>query len=618
MKRTNKLLHLITALFIAVTFLFFSFSGGARIARAAVTPSAAFEHTNVMDDLKDAVINGEPFCINDYNFDESKPTQVLSFIEFCYSFYENMQDDFGLYIYVYNPQGLEFVYNSTLNSIEMACTSDPDDKIATYSEYSLEYLNMSTTDGYEGMFFKYKVMLNETQKADILSSVGHNSRIYKISGIDLLLNGESKAHAYEVGQNYTYSGYSKGYGSVYAEKSTLSCTVYGIGEILRLDVKPTYYRLDATNGKANTQDTLNSVYFAVPKEYIQTYGGMSAVYATWLNAYTAPIFVIGDESIYNSLLPYVGVDIGDYNSNIGYMFASALTTTNNFNHFGRLGYNFKFINGGMTTYSVSENLTKLDWLFSTNGTQADHFVLSSEKILSYMKEYTKDGELVLDQYSAALFESVDSEYSGGWIQADDKRTLNSAIYTVEWYQRLFPFYFGSETLSELIPTTMQAIYEVTDDDFKELSEKEICERLYIAESDYTEFKNYYDKFSADNVIYLFRYCQTEYLSEEITYGTYKKEFGLESFVNQGTNAYLCQQWIQLDFDIIDVKFTKDDVETIIPVAMSPMDITSDSTPPLITTHDPSNWWIYALISASVLIAAGGVYTVIEKQFKKES
>lgn len=49
-------------------------------------------------------------------------------------------------------------------------------------------------------------------------------------------------------------------------------------------------------------------------------------------------------------------------------------------------------------------------------------------------------------------------------------------------------------------------------------------------------------------------------------------------------------WVQLDFDIIDLTFTKDGVETVIPVIMSPMDIAADGTPPLDTTKDGLAWW----------------------------
>lgn len=70
-------------------------------------------------------------------------------------------------------------------------------------------------------------------------------------------------------------------------------------------------------------------------------------------------------------------------------------------------------------------------------------------------------------------------------------------------------------------------------------------------------------------------------------------------------------WVQLDFDIIDLTFTKDGVDTVIPVVMSPMDIAADAAPPLITTSDGKlKWWqillgIIALIAVVLLLLKFG-------------
>ena len=77
-------------------------------ASAEETSKSVYEQTNVLDDLKKATVNGNPFDLTTYNFDERKPTQVISFVEYCYSFYSEKQDNFGLYVYVYNPKGLKF------------------------------------------------------------------------------------------------------------------------------------------------------------------------------------------------------------------------------------------------------------------------------------------------------------------------------------------------------------------------------------------------------------------------------------------------------------------------------------------------------------------------------
>lgn len=60
-----------------------------------------------------------------------------------------------------------------------------------------------------------------------------------------------------------------------------------------------------------------------------------------------------------------------------------------------------------------------------------------------------------------------------------------------------------------------------------------------------------------------------------------------------TNAYFAQMWVQLDFDIIDLTFTKDDAVTIIPIAMSPKDIVADIEHPTSTQPEKKTvnaWW----------------------------
>ena len=96
----------------------------------------SYEQTNVLDDLKNSTIGGKEFSLEDFNFSTRKKTQVLSFVEYCYSFYENLQDNFGLYVYIYNPQGLNFSGNHPLNSIQMAFGADAP---TSYTKYPLKY-----------------------------------------------------------------------------------------------------------------------------------------------------------------------------------------------------------------------------------------------------------------------------------------------------------------------------------------------------------------------------------------------------------------------------------------------------------------------------------------------
>ena len=155
--------------------------------------------------------------------------------------------------------------------------------------------------------------------------------------------------------------------------------------------------------------------------------------------------------------------------------------------------------------------------------------------------------------------------------------------------------------------TVSAIRKVESNDFQSTAAA-TCEALYIDESDYDEFKDYFDKATASNeTVYLFRYYQSDYTCYEVaeyqrgegTWTLLGTQFGYE-FVD--SNAYLMQMWVQLDFDIIDLTFTKNGVDTIIPVVMSPMDIAADGDAPVITTKNDLKWWqILLAVLALILI-----------------
>lgn len=67
-----------------------------------------------------------------------------------------------------------------------------------------------------------------------------------------------------------------------------------------------------------------------------------------------------------------------------------------------------------------------------------------------------------------------------------------------------------------------------------------------------------------------------------------------------TNAYFFQETVNLNFDIIDVTFEANDVETIIPVVMSPIDIIPSATSPVHTNSEKDWNRILAILAIIVL------------------
>lgn len=132
---------------IALAILFgVVFSAAPNIAYAEGTLN--FDTTNVLDDLRSSSVGGEPFDLNDYPFDESKDIQVINFVEYCYSYKANMRGNYGLYVYVYNPKGLNLSTNSKSNKIQMAVSYDADGNPNDYAKFDLQFLSKSEESNY--------------------------------------------------------------------------------------------------------------------------------------------------------------------------------------------------------------------------------------------------------------------------------------------------------------------------------------------------------------------------------------------------------------------------------------------------------------------------------------
>ena len=265
MKKTiNKILRFIATIVLCVIS---AIGGQVKLSAlpvfAATKNTVKFDETYVMDDLNGATINGKTFNIEDYSFDEKRNTGIVLFTEYCYSFYANKQENFGLYVYVWNPKGLIFDTDSPLNKLQFSFGDR-----AHYNKYSLLFLSKCEEVNYEGLFYKFKVDLTESERSAILNTVDSAKRFYHVSGIELKEANKTNATETAINLEYTFSGYAEGYGAGNNSENTLVCNTEQ-GEVLSLDVHSTYYRPNgASGGDIHTQDTLHSVYFSVPNALI--------------------------------------------------------------------------------------------------------------------------------------------------------------------------------------------------------------------------------------------------------------------------------------------------------------------------------------------------------------
>ena len=585
---------------------------------AKATTVLSYEQTNVMDDLRNATIDGKPFSVTDYPFDEKKDTRVLSLVEYCYSFYEEKQGNYNLYVYVYNPKGLMFDVGSPLNGIQLSYALVT---TANYKKYPLRFVNYSVEPNYERLFYKFKVVLSSQDKQDILSILNSSARTYRVSGIELLEKDKTNATEFTVGRTYTYSGYAAGYGSNPTAENTLSCKSEDM-DVLSLKVSPTVYRPSGTNGKNNyTQDSLHSVYFAVPNTVIEEYGAMTAIHAIWRNAVIKPSLVTGNYDAYNGILPYLGDPISKqdvimgYGSVLPYMYLGAFhkgptiagAVSNTFDYSFNCDTN-SFHVGMDSSYTrvvdgIGDNINPLYMMFYTGGASADTYTLNSETLLAKMREYSRHygGMMVNGKYSEELFESVDKEYTEVNVQADEEFSLTSEKITSNWWEKIWG---TSHVASSTTFNGIQAIYPVKASDMVGTAE-EVSNRLYILQSDYASFYEYYSANKADSTVYLFRYQVSDYMAQEAK--LLKDE---DNWKEKDSNAYFFQQTVNLDFDVIDVTFSNGYVNTVIPVVSDPIDVVPNATPPVLTTSDGDPSWLRWLKLAVMLLLIGGLVILL--------
>ncbi len=560
-------------------------------ADTAISVVSAFERTNVYDDLTDSTVGGNSFDVSDFPHDENGKPQIISFIEFCYSYYRDNQSDYGLYIYVYNPQDKKIDVNGK-NTIQFAYGN-----YDNYFKYPLHFLNFSTKAGYEGRFYKFRIDLTSTARNEILKTIEPNNRIYKVSGFELSYSG--KVTDYVCASTYTYSGFAKGYGSELAQTDTLNCKVDGFDRYVTLDVRSTEWRSGSSAKGKGYRNQLNSVYFSVPDKYFTDYGNLEEITAEWYEYKTDWITITTDMTLYSYMRENMGRKYYDYDENgnkvyDGYMDSDApyglvgwdcITPTNSSSaYLGRFTYGYKLDNMTHSTSGIS------------NPSQAFHYAFYSDKGLSdtvldrktltdwiytYKDKYSvdsfldcKDGKTI----PATLFtDNVDDNRTRGYNRAvitskDHYDLLDYANNTTTW-DKIEDYGFWNAILGRY-PTDGsikidKPIMPLTFDEYGDMDKSAYSSAFYIGSGDIDEFNDYIHKaWSMQETPVLFRFAVTDYYS---AYGTGLARHGSSSDSRQ-QNLIGAQETVFFDFDIIQLLFRKNNVSTVIPVVSSPIDI----------------------------------------------
>lgn len=633
--RRNRLLLCIVAMVMVLSMVFFPiFSTVAYAAEKEVN----YDSTNVLDDLNSGAVNGQPFDITDFPFNENKDIQVINFVEYCYSYKANLRDNYGLYVYIYNPKGLNLSTSNKQNKIQMAVSYDAEGNPTNYEKFALEFCSKTESGDYKNLFYKFKVIDREIDGTTFSDRVNSNARRYDVSGVELTTYGASSATDYGVCGTYIFTGFAEGYGPDMNAKSTLSCDVEYL-ETIELSVKHTFYRSKTSPLGAGHQNQLDTVYFSVPKRFLDTYGRLQRIKAEWYEYKTKEILVTSHTDFYNAAKDYIGVELGDepndfgqyeYVEDIGYSLGIGAGKAGDM-YVAQWGWNlgtgyFHIPTNALCYMFLVDNIEEYDPYAETvtiGGVQSNDLY---EWIKNYNKSYTsgrlpiKDGKISADLFESDIDASrkmnnengvIKNGYSYYDFDADvDLQTLQSwSDSDPSFWDNWINFGLGAaftggpdEATKTAAPIQILKASDLTG------SNTEIAERLLVNVADVDSIKAEYNNAVTVNgiddeekVVVLFRFATSDYYSEAVDIIQLNKGFLWSDKHTEG-QAYIAQESVFFDFDIIQLTFNKDGEYTVIPVVSSPIDIVNDITPP-VNMPGGLEWWqiVLAIIMVVLLV-----------------
>lgn len=627
----KKAAERVFVLFLLAVLLFVMSMGGFTVSYAYADTGGElnYDNTNVLDDLKSATLNGQPFDLSAYPRNPFGTPQVITFAEYCYSQYENGNGNYALYVYMYNPALTEFSLISQRNKIEIssdffyAGEEGAVGSVKDYTKFPLKFCNASTGD-YENRFLKFRVADDAgiLLKAQREHEAATGSRYYHIAGIELFAVGgdATTAQDYWVNQYYQFSGYAEGYGD--SEKFPFQCDATGNAEAVQLKVQHTYYRTESSGKGANYQNQLDTVYFAVPKRLFDTYGKLQRIKAEWYEYKTKEIVVTSHKDFYNAVQDYLGkivpssngkVDTVEpvLNDDIGYALANGMKTISSWGsetfESAEWGWNLGVAIGideicdRLTLLFLTDNIDEYDPYETDNeGTVKGNELY--DRIMSYDKSYdagtlpVKDGTISADLFESDIDAERKTDSEQGKIQqgysyydfdadTDVQKLISWQDGSPSFWENWEEFGFWDTLFGNIPSETGREISPIQVLKESDLSgtEAEVSQRLLVNIGDVKDLKAAYDDAikvdpldpdDEECYLVLFRFAASDYYAAPVD--IYESDFW--GTVHKG-QAYVARQSVFFDFDVIDLTFNKDGVYTVIPVVSDPINIVNDLTSP---------------------------------------
>lgn len=574
-----------------------------------------FAKTSVKEDLSGAVLNGKPFQFEDYPRN-TKDTDVYLLTALEVGYDTTDMSNYGFYLYLYNPSGQALDVSSGKSRVQMETGWTENGVANAWNKFNLEFVSTCTDEGYEYVYYKFRVGAALGGGRMISDYLASNKRVYGVSGVELKKLIYTTYKDYNVGMRYEVTG---------SDKNKSKITMASKIDTLELKVNPTYFRSSSSSAGVNHYNQLNAVYFNVPAEYWDNYDYLYSIRCSWEEYRTTPMIVTDNMDVYDLLAQWRGIGDGYDSANKLSLYTDKKTNAVAFlplypdvkdyrdwvyNYEGISEGNFPptVIREGLSKVYVKGGAKRLTWSFYAKEINLRKTSVTASEVLSYWETYKdkyKD-DMLLKLSNDIYVNGVPIQgYRVTDILFDKTFEMKSYSSNHNWLQRLLNYNifnggFGTKLDDDY--SGIQAIEEVSDK-YETLGAEALASKYFVNAADAEIFKSTVDsakKTGAKTIV--FRFAVTDYFAEEVN-------AEIDGKKASGT-TYRAEQTVFLDFDIISLTFKKDVDLITIPVVSNPTTIIGGIDAPQVD-KDASLDYIPGYVG-DLLSSMSGFFTILRR------
>lgn len=564
-------------LFVLTTFSFNAFA------------ASTIDATEVLKDLSRLRID---YTAKKFNKDtEEKTPKLVYFLEYAYD-YNGDQNDYGLYVYIFNPSGEVIERDSELNTIQLS-TYDVSGKMTASKKYRLQFISYSTESGYDHLFYKFKVKLD----SGFVSSLVKAKRSYCISDLEIKYPTDRNARMTNIESTYTYTGFQEYHGvDNTSAHSTLSYESNTL-ETISVELHPASWKTISSDKGEHYQYEVSSVYFSIPNYYLEKYGdisdenfkGLHSVDMEWyeykINGLITDNVTFADlasEQIGKSctVKDPTWLDTIVTNESVPFSFYTEIYKASPFGDpYYERAYNLKLHS---VDAHIDNTFPRIHNVF--NYTTEEFELIGTEQILNSIY-----GDKGFWHYG-----NVDSGRKAGHnevtISVDDKK-LNDLIGSYASTHNDFITWLnscltgkGNLNADKEGYDPINPIHMVTSEDVNLIySDKKVSDDLFISEGDVDSLRGFYTSSAASGkTTYLMRFAVTDYFcSEVVAFDSKFPHFLTGAYIGEkiSGNHYFMEKTIFKDFDVINFTFKNPEGGYVtVPASSKPITIVGVITP----------------------------------------